>query len=96
MENLDFKQSGKGFEKEIIRRVGGLLFNQEAKADKKTEKVKVDQEKKSEIVKKEDMLIKENFKKRDIMLSKETFDMKMQGKEEDLMLKQENLDVFDI
>ena len=96
MENLDFKQSGKGFEKEIIRRVGGLLFNQEAKADKKTEKVKVDQEKKSEIVKREDMLIKENFKKRDIMLSGETFDMKMQGKEEDLMLKQENLDLIDI
>ena len=56
MANLDFKQSGKGFEKEIIRGDGGLLFNQEAKADKKTEKVKVDQEKKSEIVKKEDML----------------------------------------
>ena len=62
-ENQDFKQSGKVFEKERIRGGdGGLLLNQEAKADKKTEKVKVDQEKKSEIVKKEDMLTKENFK----------------------------------
>ena len=95
-ENQDFKLSSKGFEKERIRGDGRLLFNQEAKADKKTEKVKVDQEKKSEIVKKEDMLIKENFKKKDIMLSRETFNMKMQAKEEDLMLKQENLDLIDI
>merc|ERR1712200_139565 len=93
-ENQDFKQSSKGFEKERIRGDGRLLLNQEAKANKKTEKGKVDQEKKSEIVKKEDMLTKENFKKKDIMLSKETFDMKMQAMEEDLVLKQENLDII--
>ena len=95
-ENLDFKQNGKGFEKERIRGNGRLLFNQEATADKKTEKVKVDQEKKSEIVKKEDMLTQENFKKKDIMLSRETFNTKMQTKKEDLMLKQESLDVIDL
>ena len=95
-KNQDFKLSSKGFEKERIRGDGRLLLNQEAKADKKTEKAKVDQEKKSEIVKKEDMLTKENFKKKDIMLSRETLNMKMQAKEEDLMLKQENLDIIDI
>ena len=95
-ENGDFKQSGKGFDKERIRGDGGLLFNQEADADKKTEKVKVGQEKKSESVKKEDMLTEEIFTKKDIMLSRETFNMKMQAKEEDLMLKQENLDAIDI
>ena len=70
-ENQDFKQSGKGFEKEIIRGDGGFLFNQEANADKKTEKVKVDQEKENEIVsKREDMMTKENFKKKDMLLSR--------------------------
>ena len=69
-ESHDFKQSGKGFEKEIIRGDSGNLFNQEANADKKTEKVKVDQEKESEIVKKEDMMTKENFKKKDMLLSR--------------------------
>ena len=67
-ESHDFKQSGKGFE--IIRGDGGFLFNQEVNADKKTEKVKVDQEKESEIVKKEDMMTKENFKKKDMLLSR--------------------------
>ena len=95
-ENQDFKLSSKGFEKERIRGDGRLLLNQEAKADKKTEKAKVDQEKKSEVIKKEDMLTKEDFKKKDIMLSRETFVMKMLAKEEDLMLKQENLDAIDI
>ena len=95
-ENQDFKQSGKGFERERIRGDGGLLINQEANADKKTEKVKVGQEKKSDSVKKEDMLTEEIFTKKDIMLSRETFNMKLLAKEEDLMLKQENLDAIDI
>ena len=47
-ENQDFKQSGKGFEKERIRGYGRFLFNQEANSDK-TEKVKVYQEKKSQV-----------------------------------------------
>ena len=84
-ENQDFKQSGKGFERERIRGDGGLLINQEANADKKTEKVKVGQEKKSDSVKKEDMLTEEIFTKKDIMLSRETFNMKMLAKEEDLI-----------
>ena len=47
----------------------------------KTEKVKVDQERKSEINKKEDVLTEENFKKEDL-LSKEVIETKdMQYKE---------------
>ena len=57
-ENQDFKLSSKGIEKKRIRGDGGLLFNEEAKANKKAEKVKVDLEKKSDIVQIEDMLTK--------------------------------------
>ena len=71
-ENGDFKESRKCFDKERIRGDGGLLFNQEADAEKKTEKVKVGQEKKSDSVMKEEMLTEEIFTKKDIMLSRET------------------------